>query len=96
MVSTLMVMPGVFGRTELGADRTGVAPGLDVLGLYMLPQPSLVLGGPQAVHALPKIPSFTHFGSYFSLQIYTEREFNSFISTSLMEFALVLMPSVLR
>ena len=53
MVSTLMVMPGVFGRTELGADRTGVAPGLDVLGLNVLPQTSLVLGRPQAVHTLP-------------------------------------------
>jgi len=64
VVSALVDVESMLGRTEFGAHCTIIATGLDVLSLNVLPKSGFVLGGPQTILALPTIPSFGHLLSY--------------------------------
>ena len=61
MKLAFVLMPGIFGRAELRAERTRVTLRLYMLCLNVFPQPGLVLGSPHAVHTLPQVAKFAHF-----------------------------------
>jgi hypothetical protein len=67
MEFALMLVPGIFGGTKLGTNRTTVSLRLDMFCLNMLPKTSLVLRGPLAVETRPSVVNFAHFPRYFSI-----------------------------
>ena len=63
----LMLLPCILWRAKLGAKGTWVACWLDMLGLDVFPEASLVLCLPEAVFALPKVTQLDHSLRYCSL-----------------------------
>ena len=69
VVSALVNVQGMLWRAKLVASTAIIPLGLHMTWLYVFPQPSFVLGGPQAVLTLPNIFHLGHLSHNFCLHI---------------------------
>jgi hypothetical protein len=75
MVSRFVRLKSIFSSTEFVAERTEIATGLDMVRLYMLPQPHSYFSHPTTVPTLPLSPYFQHLPLYILIfKLYKEKE----------------------